>query len=82
MLLGCFPSHSGTHPLGVQYQEAQNQDASDSDPSCAVAFEASSDSVNLAMPRNIIIVKFNVTVAVIYQGAQRIQIYSNLVPFM
>jgi hypothetical protein len=82
MLLGCFPSHLGTHPLGVQYQEAQNQHASDLGPSCAVAFGASSDSVNHALPRNIRIVKSNVTAAVIYQGAQSIQIYSNPVPFM
>lgn len=48
MLLGCFPSHLGTHPLGVQYQEAQNQHASDLGPSCAVAFGASSDSLGEA----------------------------------
>jgi hypothetical protein len=50
MLLGCFPSHLGTHPLEVHCQEEQNQDASDLGPSCAVAFGASSGSVNLASP--------------------------------
>jgi len=57
MLLGCFPSHLGTHPLEVHCQEEQNQDASDLGPSCAVAFGASSDSVNLASPGNIRMVK-------------------------
>jgi hypothetical protein len=61
MLLGCSPFHLGTHPLEVHCQEGQNQDASDLGPSCAVAFGASSGSVNLALPRNIGIVKFIVS---------------------